>query len=226
MTTATWGSAHEETSFTPRDRRARVVSRRALYPQLRETRSLPSRSASAALRTDPPGPRRLPIPSPVLGEVGYMVHRQIGSSGEARFLRSLDNGAFALASLTFADVHRMAELIETHADLHPGHCGRLGHRTCRTFLGHHDRNSRPAAFHHRAAGHVTSLRFGCFQAESVDQPVERADPDEVPPLPRRAPGFREHRLIGSQPAASGEPSRVTVARPRQASTAVNRRFPQ
>ena len=49
-----------------------------------------------------------------------MVHRQIGSPGEARFLRSLDNGAFALASLTFADVHHMAELIETYADLHLG----------------------------------------------------------------------------------------------------------
>ncbi len=60
------------------------------------------------------------ILSPVLGEVGYMVHRQIGSPGEARFLRSLDDGAFALASLTFTDVHRMAELIETYADLHLG----------------------------------------------------------------------------------------------------------
>jgi len=60
------------------------------------------------------------IPAPVLGEVGYMVQRQIGSPGEARYLRSLDNGAFALAPLTFADLHRMADLIDTYADLHLG----------------------------------------------------------------------------------------------------------
>ncbi len=101
------------------------------------------------------------IPSPVLGEVGYMVHRQIGSPGEARFLRSQDDGAFALASLAFTDVHRMAELIETYADLHLGTVDAAVIAVAERLRVTTIANSGPAAFHHRA---VTSHR--CVSAAS------------------------------------------------------------
>lgn len=104
------------------------------------------------------------IPAPVLGEVGYMVQRQIGSPGEARFLRSLDNGAFALAPLTFADLHRMADLIDST----PTCIWALWTpRSLRSPSASGSRRSPPwTGGTSLSCGHVTSRHSGCFPTET------------------------------------------------------------
>jgi predicted nucleic acid-binding protein len=61
--------------------------------------------------------RKLLVPGPVPAEVGYMLHRLGGSKVEAAFLRSLRDGVFEVIALTTADWDRMAELVDTYADL-------------------------------------------------------------------------------------------------------------
>ena len=61
--------------------------------------------------------RPLMVPTTVLTEVCYLLARELGSRAEAAFLRSSRDGAFALAQTTLADLDRMAELVETYADL-------------------------------------------------------------------------------------------------------------
>lgn len=61
--------------------------------------------------------RELLVPGPVPAEVGYMLHRLGGSKTEAAFLRSLRDGVFGVVALTTADWDRMAELVDTYADL-------------------------------------------------------------------------------------------------------------
>lgn len=61
--------------------------------------------------------RKLLVPSPVVSEVCYLLERDGGSRVEADFLRSMGDEDFALAELTSIDLRRMADLVDTYADL-------------------------------------------------------------------------------------------------------------
>jgi predicted nucleic acid-binding protein len=68
-----------------------------------------------ALFDDAPGP--LLLPAPVLTEVCYLLERERGAQAEAGFLRSVRDDVFTLVALTATDLDRMADLVETYADL-------------------------------------------------------------------------------------------------------------
>lgn len=53
----------------------------------------------------------------VVAEAAYLIGRQLGSQFEAEFFRSISDGELLMESLTPADLVRMAELVETYADL-------------------------------------------------------------------------------------------------------------
>jgi predicted nucleic acid-binding protein len=61
--------------------------------------------------------RAVLVPGPVIAEVGYPLEREAGPSIEAAFLRSLANGDLQSLDLTHDDYARMAELVQTYADL-------------------------------------------------------------------------------------------------------------
>lgn len=53
----------------------------------------------------------------VIAEAGYLVGRQIGATAEAAFSRAVAAGELQVESITPTDAFRIAELIETYADL-------------------------------------------------------------------------------------------------------------
>ena len=53
----------------------------------------------------------------VVAETAYLIQRQLGPSAEVRFFQSIVNGEITVEVLTSADLARVAELIETYADL-------------------------------------------------------------------------------------------------------------
>ncbi len=60
------------------------------------------------------------MPQLVLVEAGYFVRKLLGSRAEADFLRELVRASLELQPLERGDLTRMAELIETYADLRLG----------------------------------------------------------------------------------------------------------
>jgi predicted nucleic acid-binding protein len=56
----------------------------------------------------------------VVAETAWLVDRQLGSGAEATFHRSLASGELVVEDLVTADWARVAELVETYADLHLG----------------------------------------------------------------------------------------------------------
>jgi uncharacterized protein len=60
------------------------------------------------------------VPQTVITEVCYMLERERGSQAESAFLRSFGRRELTLAELTVADTDRMAELVDTYADLRLG----------------------------------------------------------------------------------------------------------
>ena len=80
-----------------------------------------------------------------------MLHRLGGSKAESAFLRSLQDGVFSVLPLTPSDWGRMAELVETYADLPLGTSDasviavaeRLGVTTVATLDQRHFRVVRP-----------------------------------------------------------------------------------
>ncbi len=71
--------------------------------------------ACLALLRSAPGP--LLVPSPVLGEVGYLLQSRVGPAAEVRFLQSFGDDGFHVAELADEDVPRMAELVDAYLDL-------------------------------------------------------------------------------------------------------------
>lgn len=61
--------------------------------------------------------REMVLPAPVVAEVGYPLGSRASASAESAFLRSLAAGDFRAIELTSADYSRMAELVDTYADL-------------------------------------------------------------------------------------------------------------
>ena len=57
------------------------------------------------------------VPSPVLGEIGYLLQSRVGPQAEVAFLRSFGDDGFHVAELDNQDFQRMAELVETYLDL-------------------------------------------------------------------------------------------------------------
>jgi predicted nucleic acid-binding protein len=96
------------------------------------------------------------VPSPVLGEIGYLLQPRAGPQAEVTFLRSFEGDGFKVAGLQGTDIGPMAELVETYLDLPPGIvdaavaviAGRLG-------------LTEIATFDHR---HVTVIRLRHVQA--------------------------------------------------------------
>lgn len=61
--------------------------------------------------------RDMVLPAPVVAEVGYLLGSRAGSAAESTFLRSLATGDFRTIELTTGDYARMADLVETYADM-------------------------------------------------------------------------------------------------------------
>ena len=57
------------------------------------------------------------VPSPVLGEVGYLLQSRVGPQAEVTFLNSFGSDGFHVAELKDEDIRRMAELVEAYLDL-------------------------------------------------------------------------------------------------------------
>ena len=60
------------------------------------------------------------VPSPVLGEIGYLLQSRAGPQAEVTFLRSSGGDGFKVAELQGTDIGRMAGLAGTYIDLPPG----------------------------------------------------------------------------------------------------------
>ncbi len=57
------------------------------------------------------------VPSPVLGEIGYLLQSRVGPQAEVIFLKSFGDDGFHIAELEDQDIRRMAELVEAYIDL-------------------------------------------------------------------------------------------------------------
>ena len=57
------------------------------------------------------------VPSPVLGEVGYLLQSRVGPHAEVTFLNSFGADGFHIAELEDQDIPRMADLVEAYLDL-------------------------------------------------------------------------------------------------------------
>lgn len=60
------------------------------------------------------------VPQTVIAEVCYMLERERGSAAESAFLRAFGRRELTLAALTVEDTERMAELVDSYADLRLG----------------------------------------------------------------------------------------------------------
>jgi len=63
------------------------------------------------------------VPSPVLGEIGYLLQSRAGPQAEVTVLRSSGGDGFTVAGLQGTGTGRMAELAGTYLDLPPGIAG-------------------------------------------------------------------------------------------------------
>jgi predicted nucleic acid-binding protein len=63
------------------------------------------------------GARPLVTTALVIAETAYLIGRQLGSAAEAAFFRAVAAGELQVETITPADARRIAELIETYADL-------------------------------------------------------------------------------------------------------------
>ena len=80
-----------------------------------------ARSACHRLLPHAEGP--LLVPSPVLGEIGYLLQPRAGPRAEVPFLRSSGGDGFRVAGLLGTGTGRMAGLAETYLDRPPDIAG-------------------------------------------------------------------------------------------------------
>jgi predicted nucleic acid-binding protein len=57
------------------------------------------------------------VPSPVMGEVGYLLQSRVGPRAEVTLLNSFGGDGFRVAELVDDDIPRMAELVDKYLDL-------------------------------------------------------------------------------------------------------------
>jgi hypothetical protein len=62
----------------------------------------------------------LVIPTPLLGELGYLLDGRLGLRAVSAFLKDLHDGAFALEPFLPEDILRCRELLDKYADLDLG----------------------------------------------------------------------------------------------------------
>ncbi len=106
-------------------------------------------AACAELLTRVAGP--ILVPATAIAEACYLLEREAGPAVEATFLRSFATGALTVVNLVPADFGRMAELVDTYADLPLGGTDasvialaeRLGITTVMTLDQRHFRVVRP-----------------------------------------------------------------------------------
>ena len=60
------------------------------------------------------------VPSPVLGEIGYLLQSRVGPQAEVTFLNSFGDDGFHIAELEEQDFRRTAQLVQSYLDLPPG----------------------------------------------------------------------------------------------------------
>ena len=72
------------------------------------------RACAELLETAASGLRASPL---VVAETAYLIGRQLGPVAEARFFRSIADGEISVEPLTGTDLSRIAELVETYADM-------------------------------------------------------------------------------------------------------------
>lgn len=61
--------------------------------------------------------RPMLVPGPVVAEVGYLLHARGSTRAESAFLRSVAAGDFRTVELVAEDFTRMADLVDSYADL-------------------------------------------------------------------------------------------------------------
>jgi uncharacterized protein len=72
-------------------------------------------AACLALMRAAEGP--LLVPSPVLGEIGYLLQSRVGPHAEVTFLKSFGGNGFHVAEVEEGDISRIAELVEQYVSL-------------------------------------------------------------------------------------------------------------
>ena len=65
---------------------------------------------------------RIFLPSPILGEIDYLLRVRLGNRALLKFLTDIQEGAFTVESLTLADFRRCALSIAKYQDLDLGLC--------------------------------------------------------------------------------------------------------
>jgi uncharacterized protein len=66
------------------------------------------------------GDKHLVIPTPLLGELGYLLGVRLGSRAVSTFLKDLQDGAYLLEAFLPEDILRCRELLDKYADLDLG----------------------------------------------------------------------------------------------------------
>jgi predicted nucleic acid-binding protein len=64
--------------------------------------------------------KRIIVPTPLLGELGYLLGARLGPRALSTFLQDLAEGVFALEPFLPQDVRRCRELVDKYADLELG----------------------------------------------------------------------------------------------------------
>jgi predicted nucleic acid-binding protein len=75
----------------------------------------PDHDACARLLEHETGP--LVTTALVIAETAYLIGRQLGARAEAQFFRAIADGDVHVESLTAADDHRIADLVDRYMDL-------------------------------------------------------------------------------------------------------------
>jgi predicted nucleic acid-binding protein len=57
------------------------------------------------------------VPSPVLGEIGYLLQSRVGPHAEVTFLKSFGGNGFHVTEVEEGDISRIAELVEQYVSL-------------------------------------------------------------------------------------------------------------
>ena len=57
------------------------------------------------------------VPSPVLGEIGYLLQSRVGPHAEVTFLKSFGGNGFRVAEVEDGDLPRIVELVERYISL-------------------------------------------------------------------------------------------------------------
>jgi predicted nucleic acid-binding protein len=68
------------------------------------------------------GPERIHLPSPLLGELGYVLLRWLGNEALLQFLVDIEANAFHIEPFLTEDMRRCRALIEKYSDLGLGLC--------------------------------------------------------------------------------------------------------